>query len=42
LGKETTPLLKEGLTGYDEAKDFDWLFLANFNWITSVLAVCHQ
>jgi alpha/beta superfamily hydrolase len=42
LGKETTPLLKEGLTGYDESKDFDWLFLANFNWITSILAVCHQ
>lgn len=41
LGKDTTPLLKEGVAGYEEAKDFDWLFLANFNWITSILAVRH-
>lgn len=38
LAKDAAPLLREGVPGFDEAKDFDWLFAENFNWITSTLA----
>jgi esterase/lipase len=41
LAKDASPLLKEGVPGYEEAKDFEWLFSTNFDWITSTLAV-HQ
>ena len=40
LGKDASPLLKEGVPGYEEAKDFEWLFSATFHWIISSLAVC--
>jgi hypothetical protein len=39
LGREASPLVKGGSVGYDEAKDFTWLFDANFGWIASALAV---
>ena len=39
LGKEAAPLVKGGFVGYDEAKDFSWLFTPNFDWITTALAV---
>ncbi len=38
LGNEASPLVRGGMGGYDEAKDFDWLFQANYDWIASVLA----
>jgi hypothetical protein len=37
LGKEAAPLVKGGSVGYDEAKDFNWLFAPNFDWIAGVL-----
>jgi serine aminopeptidase S33 family len=36
LDKKAAPLSKGGFVGYDEAKDFDWLFAPNSDWITSV------
>jgi pimeloyl-ACP methyl ester carboxylesterase len=39
LGKEAAPLSKGGSVGYDEAKDFNWLFAPNLEWITQALAV---
>jgi hypothetical protein len=39
LGREASPLVKGGSVGYDEAKDFTWLFDANFDWLASVLAL---
>ena len=36
LDKKAAPLVKGGFVGYDEAKDFDWLFGSNSDWITSV------
>jgi Serine aminopeptidase, S33 len=38
LGREASPLVKGGSVGYDEAKDFTWLFDANFDWVDSNLA----
>ncbi len=37
LGKEAAPLAKGGSVGYDEAKDFNWLFAPNFDWMASFL-----
>jgi hypothetical protein len=36
LDKKAAPLVKGGFVGYDEAKDFDWLFAPNSDWIASV------
>jgi hypothetical protein len=36
LDKKAAPLVKGGFVGYDEAKDFDWLFTPNSDWIASV------
>lgn len=36
LDKKAAPLVKGGFVGYDEAKDFDWLFAPNSDWIVSV------
>jgi alpha/beta superfamily hydrolase len=36
LDKRAAPLVKGGFVGYDEAKDFDWLFAPNSDWIASV------
>jgi alpha/beta superfamily hydrolase len=36
LDKKAAPLVKGGFVGYDEAKDFDWLFAPNADWIASV------
>jgi hypothetical protein len=35
LDKQAAPLVKGGFVGYDEAKDFDWLFSPNFDWIAA-------
>ena len=37
LGKEAAPLVKGGSVGYDEAKDFNWLFAPNFDWMDGVV-----
>jgi Serine aminopeptidase, S33 len=41
LDKQAAPLIKGGFVGYDEAKDFSWLFAPNADWITAV-ARCPQ
>lgn len=33
LGKEAAPLAKGGSVGYDDLKDFTWLFAPHHNWI---------
>jgi alpha/beta superfamily hydrolase len=33
LDRQAAPLVKGGFVGYDEAKDFDWLFSPNADWI---------
>jgi esterase/lipase len=35
LERQAAPLVKGGFVGYDEAKDFDWLFAPNCEWITA-------
>ncbi len=37
LTKEAAPLVKGGSVGYDEAKDFNWLFAPTFDWMAGVL-----
>lgn len=37
LDKKAAPLVKGGFVGYDEAKDFDWLFAPNSDWVASVV-----
>jgi hypothetical protein len=37
LGKEAAPLAKGGSVGYDEAKDFNWLFAPNCEWMEGFL-----
>ena len=39
LSKEAAPLIKGGFVGYDEVKDFDWLFEENFEWIQNEVAL---
>jgi Serine aminopeptidase, S33 len=36
LDKQAAPLIKGGFVGYDEAKDFSWLFNPHADWITGV------
>jgi pimeloyl-ACP methyl ester carboxylesterase len=40
LPKEAAPLVKGGFVGYDEVKDFDWLFSENIKWIQEQFATC--
>jgi len=40
LGKEAAPLAKGGSAGYDEARDFTWLFGPNAEWIEDALVLC--
>ena len=39
LGKNATPLVKGGVPGYEENKDFSWLFVPNHHWIASSVNV---
>jgi pimeloyl-ACP methyl ester carboxylesterase len=40
LGKNAAPLVKGGLLqGFEEAKDFNWLFTPTYDWITSSLGI---
>jgi hypothetical protein len=34
-GKNARPLVKGGVVGFDENKDFDWLFAPNYDWVVS-------
>jgi Serine aminopeptidase, S33 len=36
LDRHAAPLVKGGFVGYDEAKDFSWLFVPNADWIAGV------
>jgi hypothetical protein len=38
LDRQAAPLIKGGFVGYDEAKDFSWLFAPNSDWIAASLA----
>lgn len=42
LAKDAAPLIKEGVPGFDDAKDFDWLFAESYNWMTSTLNECRR
>ena len=37
LGKKATPLVRGGVAGFEEAKDFNWLFQPESEWILSAL-----
>ena len=39
LGKEATPLVKGGVEGFEENKDFNWLFAPTYHWIASSLRI---
>jgi len=39
LEKNAAPLAKGGFVGYDEVKDFGWLFAPNLDWVTEALAI---
>jgi Serine aminopeptidase, S33 len=38
LTREAAPLSKGGLVGYDDLKDFTWLYAPNRQWITTVMS----
>jgi hypothetical protein len=42
LGKEAAPISKGGSVGYDEAKDFNWLFAPNLEWIAQALVISQE
>jgi hypothetical protein len=39
LGKNAAPLVKGAVAGYDENKNFDWLFTINYRWISGSLSL---
>jgi hypothetical protein len=39
LGKNATPLVRGGVEGFEENKDFNWLFAPNYHWIASSLRI---
>jgi alpha/beta superfamily hydrolase len=42
LGKDATPLVKGGVPGFEENKDFSFLFDPNYEWIVSNLGVARE
>jgi alpha/beta superfamily hydrolase len=40
LPKQAAPLVKGGFVGYDEVKDFDWLFREAAQWMEEQVSVC--
>jgi alpha/beta superfamily hydrolase len=38
LGKAAVPLVKGGTPGFDELRDFNWLFSENMDWLSAKLA----
>jgi alpha/beta superfamily hydrolase len=41
LEKQAAPLVRGGFVGYDEAKDFSWLFAPNAEWIAAAARRTH-
>jgi pimeloyl-ACP methyl ester carboxylesterase len=39
LGKEAIPLVRGGVEGFEENKDFNWLFAPNYQWMASSLRI---
>jgi hypothetical protein len=39
LTRDAAPLSKGGLVGYDDLKDFNWLYAPNRAWIAAAAAV---
>ena len=37
LGREATPLVRGGLSGYQESNDLTWLYASQFDWISSAM-----
>lgn len=42
LDRRAAPLAKGGFVGYDDVKDFSWLFAPNFNWISDACATSRR
>lgn len=42
LPKEAAPLVKGGFVGYDEVKNFDWLFEKDAEWIEAQAVTCGE
>jgi len=42
LPKEAAPLVKGGFVGYDEVKNFDWLFEKDAEWIEAHAVACGE
>ena len=42
LTRDASPLVKGGIVGYDDLKDFRWLYAPNCEWIASVVAQCNK
>jgi len=42
LPKQAAPLVKGGFVGYDEVKDFEWLFAGNADWIETEVLNCRK
>ena len=42
LTREAAPLTKGGLVGYDDLKDFSWLYAPNRDWIVAVTSQSRQ
>ena len=42
LPKEAAPLVKGGFVGYDEVKNFDWLFEKDAEWIEAQAVACGE
>jgi hypothetical protein len=40
LTRDASPLVKGGIVGYDDLKDFGWLYAPNCEWISTVAAQC--
>jgi hypothetical protein len=42
LTRDAAPLAKGGVIGYDDLKDFSWLYAPNREWITALVAESNQ
>ena len=39
LGREASPLVRGGLSGYEESNDLTWLYSSQFDWITAAIGL---
>jgi len=42
LTRDAAPLTKGGLVGYDDLKDFNWLYAPSREWIAAVAVECAE